>query len=164
MRLYRLSLIVLALFAAELHAQRALVPQRRSVVQPAIRADVIIDRDVAAQLAAGIAVAAAYNVRIALDIGAGAVWRDGEMRPAGRGDVLLRWLSDPFRQSHWGLSAGGGVGFKVEDQAAPRAVALITLGLEGPARGPFQPGVEVGLGGGVRIGVTLRRSATARRR
>ena len=33
----------------------------------------------------------------------------GESEPVGRLDVLARFLLDPFRQSRWGFSAGGGV-------------------------------------------------------
>lgn len=129
----------------------------------ALRADALIDRDVGAQLALGVAVPAQYNVRVALDVGAGGVRRDATWRATGRVDVLARWLSDPFRQSRWGINAGGGVGIRFEDAREARVVAIVTVGVEGTSDGRWVPGVEVGLGGGVRVGVTMRR-APARRR
>ncbi len=146
-----------------LHAQRATTADAAVRWRTALRADALIDRDVGAQLAIGLAVPAQYNVRLALDIGAGGVRRDDTWRTTGRLDVLARWLSDPFRQSRWGVNAGGGVGIRFEDMQEARVVAIITLGVEGTSDGRWVPGVELGLGGGVRLGVTMRR-APARRR
>ncbi len=146
------------------HAQRAQSAVRPPRVRPSLRADAILARESGAQLGAGLAVAAAYNLRLGLDAGIGGVRRaDGGVDAAGRVDLLARWLSDPFRQSKRAIHAGGGVGVLVRQGAAPRPVAIVTLGIEGTSDGPWVPGVEVGLGGGVRAGVTLRR-APARQR
>jgi hypothetical protein len=156
-------LLALALAPVVCRAQRVLPREQPARVHPTLRADVILDRDLGAQVAAGVAVAAAYNVRLLLDAGAGGVSRDGGWRTTGRVDALARWLSDPFRQSRWAISGGGGVGLRMEQNAVPRAVAVLVVGLDAPARGRWVPGIEVGFGGGARIGMTLRR-VTAQRR
>ena len=141
-------------------AQRAALRARTSrVVVPAVRADLLLDRDVGAQLAAGAAIAAAYNLRLAADLGAGGVRREMDWQPTGRLDLLVRWLSDPFRQSRWAINAGGGIGVRVEADRTPRTVAIVTIGVEGLGDGRWVRGVEVGMGGGFRLGATLRRSA-----
>ena len=139
-------------------AQRSVEPQRAAVFRPAIRADAIIDRDQGAQIALGVAVATAYNVRLALDVGAGGVRRETGWASTGRLDLIARALSDPFRRSRWALSAGGGIGQLVERNARPRTIAIVTVGVDGPCDGLWVPGVEVGLGGGFRVGVTFRRA------
>ncbi len=144
-------------------AQRAPFAPPAARFRPAFRADAILDRDPGAQLAAGLVVVAAYNVRLALDAGVGGVQRPAGWQASGRVDLLARWLSDPFRESLWGLNAGGGVGVQLERGGAPRPVAIVTLGVEGPSDGAWVPGVELGLGGGVRVGFTLRRVPLRRR-
>lgn len=146
-----------------LAAQRATPTAAVVRWRTAIRADALIDRDAGAQLALGVAVPAAYNVRVAVDLGIGGVHRRDRWRTAGRIDLLARLLSDPFRQSRWGLTAGGGAGIRLEDGGAPRMVAIVTVGVEGTSDGSWVPGVELGLGGGVRAGVTLRRVPARRR-
>ncbi len=144
-------------------AQAALPRPRPTSVRPSLRLDALIDRDPGAQVAVGLAIPAAYNVRLAADVGAGGVNRAAGWASGGRLDILARVLSDPFRQSRWGLNAGGGVGVRVEERRAARVVAIVTLGIEGPSDGAWVPGVEVGLGGGVRAGFTLRRAPAQRR-
>jgi hypothetical protein len=156
-------LLMIAVGSGVSHAQRSQPRVQTARVQPTLRADLILDRDVGAQLAGGMSVAAAHNVRLALDAGAGGVSRASGWQATGRFDALARWLSDPFRQSRWAISGGGGVGLRVAQHASPRAVAVLFAGLDAPARGTWVPGIELGLGGGVRIGMTLRR-VTAQRR
>ncbi len=146
-----------------LHAQRAAPAAATVRWRTSVRADALIDRNVGAQLAVGLAIPTQYNVRLALDVGAGGVRRVDDWRATGRVDLLARWLSDPFRQSTWGVNAGGGVGVRFEDARDARVVAIVTVGLEGASDGRWVPGVELGLGDGLRVGVTMRR-ASARRR
>lgn len=131
--------------------------------RPSIRADAIIDRDPGAQLAIGLAIPVAYNVRIGVDVGGGGVQRNAAWEPAGRVDLLACWLTDPFRESRWRIHGGGGVGLRVESGQDARVVAIVTLGVDGPSDGTWVPGVELGLGGGVRAGLTLRRAPLRRR-
>lgn len=145
------------------HAQRALPTDGVMRWRPALRADVIIDRDPGAQLGVGLAVPAAYNLRFGVDLGGGGVKRPGQWRATGRADLLARWLTDPFRESRWGLHGGGGVGLRLEERRAARMVAILAVGAEGPSDGRWVPGVELGLGDGVRVGLTLRRAPLRRR-
>ena len=147
-----------------LGAQQARPPASvRPIFFPAVRADLLLDRDVGAQVAVGGAVAAAYNLRLVGDVGVGGVRRAGQWEPTGRLDLLARWLSDPFRQSRWGLNAGGGIGVRFEADRTPRTIAIVTVGIEGRGDGRWVPGVEAGMGGGFRLGLTLRRPAARRR-
>lgn len=131
--------------------------------RPALRVDAIIDRDPGAQAAVGVAVVAAYNTRLSLDAGIGGVHRADGWRATGRVDLMARVLADPFRQSRWGVSAGGGLGLRPEARRRPGIVGIVVVGVEGPSDGRWVPGVEIGLGGGVRAGLTLRRAPIGRR-
>ena len=44
-----------------------------------------------------------------------------------------------------------------------RAVLVGALGVEGPQRGAIVPAIEVGFGGGLRVGVAVRRAMPGRR-
>ncbi len=151
------------LMVPECVAQAALPRPKATSLRPSLRVDALLDRDPGAQVAVGLAIPAAYNVRLAADVGAGGVNRPAGWASSGRVDLLARVLSDPFRQSRWGLNAGGGVGVRVEEHRTGRVVAIVTLGIEGPSDGAWVPGVEVGLGDGVRAGFTLRRAPAQRR-
>lgn len=145
-------------------AQRAAAPQPPMMrARPTLRLDAIVDRDARVQAAAGVALRAAYNVRLAVDAGAGAIRRDGVWQPAGRVDLLVRWLTDPFRERRLGLHAGGGIGLQLERSRVPRPVAIVTVGVEASGDGTWVRGVEVGLGGGVRVGMSLRRAPRGQR-
>jgi len=87
-----------------------------------------------------------------------------ERRLDGRLDVLARFLLDPFRQTRYGLSLGGGMSLRAEQGDRVRPVLLVAVDLEGrrSMRG-LVPAVQVGLGGGTRIGVVLRRGAQGAR-
>jgi len=63
---------------------------------------------------------------------------------------------------YWEPYIGGGVTVRA-DGGGPgtRTYLLGIIGMDGPSAGGIAPGVELGLGGGVRLGVTLR-WATAR--
>ena len=69
----------------------------------------------------------------------------------------LRFLLDPFRQSSWGFSAGGGISLLAREGDHVRPQLLVALDLEGPrSRSGVSPSIQVGLGGGVRAGIGLR--------
>ena len=144
-------------------AQREIAAPHVSRFRPTVRADAIFERDPAAHLAFGLSVPAAFNVRIGLDAGAGVVQRASGSVASGRLELLARVLTDPYRRARWALNAGGGIGQRFERNAAPRTVAIVTLGVDGPSDGFWVPGVELGLGGGIRLGATLRRAPRTQR-
>jgi hypothetical protein len=129
--------------------------------QPELRADLIAGRQPAAQVGAGVQLPLGYYVRIGLVGAAGVRLDDVSPRADARIDLLARFLLDPFRQSRYGLSVGGGLGLRAEPGDRVRPVLLVAADLEGrrSARG-ITPALQVGLGGGVRLGVVLRRQAS----
>jgi hypothetical protein len=145
--LTRAVLLLLACPAA-LFAQRFQPEARVDVIGPspyALHGGV----GVGARLGTYVRVSAggAYGVR---PVGAGA-------RSEWRGDLLARALLDPFRQQRWGLSVGGGVTVR------HRAYLAAIVDLEGPPTGGILPALQVGVGGGLRAGIIVRRAMQGRR-
>ena len=123
------------------------------------RADVITGNGTTTQAGAGLVVPLDIYVRLGLDAAVGSTWRDGVARGSGRVDGIARFLLDPFRQVPLGLSLGGGLSVPYvvgEERLRPYLTAVIDV--EGRMRGPITPAIEVGLGGGTRVGVVLRAS------
>jgi hypothetical protein len=142
-----------------LPAQRVI----RARVTPIVRTDVLVDRGVTQHVGGGAVIPAGYQLRVALEGGAGLTRRDGEFRPSARVDATARFLFDPFRERRIGLSAGGGAGMRWERGERPRPVALVLVGVQGAALGRWVRGVDLGIGGGVRLGLTLGRPVPGRR-
>jgi hypothetical protein len=155
----------LACLAPAAHGQ---VPS--PVVQPEARLDVIAGHQPAVQAGAGVQIPAGYYVRVGLDAAVGLATGEREApagsadsppgRLDGRADLLVRFLLDPFRQSAYGLSLGGGLSARAEPGDRVRPRLLVAMDLEGrrSTRG-LVPALQLGLGGGVRLGVVLRRGA-----
>jgi hypothetical protein len=115
----------------------------------------------------GLNVPAGTYLRLTV-LGAGGTSWNGE-RAGGslRGDILGRFSFDPFRERRWGLSAGGGLSVRY-DQIAParrrwRPFLALVLDLEGRRLGSVAPALQLGLGGGARIGAIVRGAAPDRR-
>jgi hypothetical protein len=104
----------------------------------------------------GINVPLGYYVRLELVGGAGVVRRDNVDRSSGRVDAIARFLLDPFGESPWGLSIGGGMSALFAEDAKTREYLVVVTDLEGPPIGPIVPAVQVGLGGGFRAGIVVR--------
>ena len=78
--------------------------------------------------------------------------------------MLARFLLDPFRQTAYGLSLGGGLGVRAESGERVRPVLLVAVDLEGRRSwGGLVPAFQAGLGDGVRFGVVLRRGVPGAR-
>ena len=139
-------------------------------VAPEVRVDLIAGHQPAVQLGAGVQIAAGYYGRIGVDaalgvpFGADAAAGSARHGVDGRLDLLGRFLVDPFRQSAYGVSVGGGASLRAEHGDRARPYLLVALDVEGrrSTKGVV-PALQVGLGGGARIGVVLRRGAPGAR-
>ena len=82
-----------------------------------------------------------------------------------RAELVARFvvdpLADPFVPSRtaprWLLFGGAGGGLLAVRGEESRSYLLVTVGVMAPAWGRWRPSLELGLGGGTRVGVALRR-------
>jgi hypothetical protein len=144
-------------------------PCRAQLVQQRFQSEVRID----GLFASSAAVQAGFGVSIP----AGIYLRTGLVGAAGTGshgfetraDLLGRFSLDPFRQSRWGPYGGAGISgrFRADRAGGSHAYLLTYIGLEGPLTAGqlsgWAPAFELGLGGGTRVGVILRRGISGRR-
>ena len=163
MPFYRFVVIcALASVAVSSTARAQAVTQR---FQSEGRLDAIISRTAALHAGYGVSVPTGLYLRTGLVLGAG-VGRHGA---DARTDLIARFTLDPFRQSRWAPYGGGGLSgrFRSKLDGGARAFLLFFVGIEGPLpagqRSGIVPAVELGLGGGARLGVVLRRGVAARR-
>jgi hypothetical protein len=139
--------------------------QVQQAFQSELRLDAIFARSSAVQTAYGFTVPAGTYVRSGLVAGIG-VGRHGV---EGRTDLIARFSLDPFRQSRWAPYAGAGLSgrYRSEEDGGSRAYLLVFVGFEGPLplgrTAGWVPALEVGLGGGGRVGVIMRKGINARR-
>jgi hypothetical protein len=97
--------------------------------------------------------------RAGLVAGAGAQRADDTWRAVGEIAVIGRFHFDPFAESRLGLYASGGEILLFGRGASPRVRTIVAVGVEGRATpGKWIAGLELGLGAGARLGVTLRRA------
>jgi phosphatidylglycerophosphate synthase len=123
------------------------------------RVDAIVAETPAVHAGAGLFFRAGTYVRSGIVAGVGAS-SDGR---SGRLDVVTRFHLDPFRESRWAPYAGGGLTARLDQGHQTRGYLLVILGIDGPVSGGVAPSIEAGLGGGGRIGVSIRRAGAERR-
>ena len=134
-------------------------------VQSEGRLDAIFARSAGVEAAYGFTVPVGIYVRSGLVAGIGA----GRHGVEGRTDFISRFSFDPFRQTRWAPYAGAGLSgrYRSKLDGGDRAYLLVFLGVEGPLPlgelSGWVPALEVGLGGGARVGLVLRRGVNARR-
>jgi len=156
----RVSLTLLLLLPSVDNAQ---LPQQP--LQTEARLDAIVAHTAGVEAGLGLTVPAGIYVRSGLVAGLGA----GRHGVEGRTDLISRFSLDPFRQSRWAPYGGGGISgrYRSKRDGSSRAYLLIFLGVEGPLSlgrtSGIVPAFELGLGGGARVGVVLRRGINARR-
>ena len=136
----------------------ALAAQQTPLVYPELRADAIVASGTTVQGGAGVVFPAGVYVRVGLDGGVGTTWRDASSFTTGRIDLVARFLLDPLRETGLAFSAGGGLSAPIEHDGFRTPYLTIVVDVEGRRRGGFTPALEVGLGGGGRVGIVLRRS------
>lgn len=130
-------------------------------VTPELRADVVrIDDRFGVEVGGGLQLPMGYYTRIGVTAAAGGVASNA----SGRLDVVARFLFDPFLQQRWGLSAGAGISLRARGNDHVRPYLLTVIDLEGPhsATG-LAPALQLGLGGGLRLGAALRWGAVRNR-
>ncbi len=137
---------------------RAQVEPFKPAVQFEARLDALGGPPAGAEAGLGANIPAGYYARIGADVAAGAVSRGGEAVASARADVAARFLLDPFREFRWGPYVGAGFTTQWDQRANWRGDLLLLLGFEGPAHAGWRTSVELGLGGGARLGVVLRRA------
>ena len=152
------------IFAALPHTRAT--AQERARVQPELRLDVIDLRSSdnrSVQLGAGLALPLGYYARLGL-IGAGGIsGAGGEDHGTARADVLMRFLIDPFRETRYGVSVGGGLSLQYAREGGWQEYLALVVDVEAPPMRSIVPALQVGLGGGLRIGIGLRRAQQGRR-
>jgi len=155
--------VTLGIAAASPASARAQMNQQK--FQSEVRLDAIFARSGGVEAGYGFTVPAGIYVRSGVVAGIGA----GRHGAEGRTDLIARFSMDPFRQSRWAPYAGAGLSgrYRSERDGGSHAYVLVYLGLEGPlalgTRQGWVPALEVGLGGGARVGVILRRGVNSRR-
>jgi hypothetical protein len=134
-------------------------------LQTELRLDGIVAHTAGVEAGLGITIPAGLYVRSGLVAGVGA----GRHGVEGRTDLISRFSLDPFRQSRWAPYGGGGVSgrYRSKLDGGSRGYLLVFFGVEGPLplgrTSGLVPAFELGLGGGARVGVILRRGINARR-
>jgi len=94
-------------------------------------------------------------VRLEVNGAAGVTKQDSISNPSGRVDALARFLLDPFAESQWGLSIGGGMSAIIQESRT-RGYLVVVLDMETPRVGSMVPALQLGLGGGARVGLIVR--------
>jgi len=124
---------------------------------PTLRLDVLGGKPTALQVGAGIAFPLSNYFSIGGTLGAGI----SSTGFSGRADGFGQFSLDPYHQYEWEPYLGGGVTVR-GDGGGPgtRTYLLAFIGANGPRTGAIAPGVELGFGGGVRLGVTMRFTGT----
>ena len=89
--------------------------------------------------------------------GAREVWGRGNGSSLWRSEGMVRFTMDPLAEQRWGAALGAGLGYR------GRAYLLAFAELEGPKASGMRPALQLALGGGVRLGILLRRAADGRR-
>ena len=155
-------MVSLGLVTLPVVGQGQAVQQR---IQSEARLDGIFARSSGVEAALGFTVPVGIYVRSGIVAGAGL----GRHGAEGRTDFISRFSFDPFRQTRWAPYAGAGLSgrYRSKLDGGARAYLLVFLGVEGPLPlgelSGWVPALEVGLGGGARVGLILRRGVNARR-
>ena len=138
-------------------------PARAQNLQPELRADAILATANTYHVAAGLSTPLGNYIRVAFVAGGGITTFRSESVASGRVDVIGRFLIDPFYQQKWGPYAGAGVSVRGARGSDARGYVVAVIGVEGRPGRFIVPAVELGLGGGTRIGVIIRRTVPNRR-
>jgi hypothetical protein len=145
--------LVVALALLIARVSTAQMPSARRVAVEARLDAILASRVTTTHVGLGIARAASRNLELGVVAGGGITTRDGQdgASASARADVIARFAPLPADRNRWGAYAAGGVSALVERGTRGRAVLALLVGARG--RRSF---VEVGLGGGLRLGAGVR--------
>ncbi|HVZ48305.1 MAG TPA: hypothetical protein VG916_05950 [Gemmatimonadaceae bacterium] len=134
----------------------------RPAVQPELRAAVVASGSSSVLAGAGVNVPAGLYLRFAASLDGGFA-AGSDAGAITRVEFAGRFLADPFHEGRWGPYVGGGVAasWRTHDHGRPALVILV--GTDLPSRGRWTPVVELGVGGGARVLVALRRTRSVGR-
>jgi hypothetical protein len=131
---------------------------KAQTLQPELRLDVLGPRPYSLEPGVGVNLSLGYYVRLGAGAGYALPLEPTLSGDRWRADLIARAILDPFRQQRWGLSIGGGLSYR-----RSRTYLAAIVDLEGPALRGLVPALQVGVSGGVRAGVALRRAVAGRR-
>jgi hypothetical protein len=146
--------LALGLTGSLLHAQQISRPTRSLEW----RADALVAQGAGALVGAMMHLPLGTYARIGVGVGSGAVLHDGATRSVTRADVIFRGLFDPLRETRRGVSLGGGLTVTNARDGEWRPYVALVVDFEGARRGGYAPAVQLGLGGGARLGFALRQA------
>ena len=147
-----MTVVLCATLSAGLAAQQA------PLTYPEFRADAIVANGTTVQGGVGVVLPVGVYARIDVDGAVGGRWHGGASSAEGRIDMIARFLLDPLRENNVALSFGGGLSAPIAGNGFGTPLLTLVMDVEGRRRSGITPALEVGLGGGARIGVVLRRS------
>jgi hypothetical protein len=150
----RSTCVVIALTVFAAHAAQS---QARGAVE--VRVDgILASRVTTAHLGVGATRVVSRNLELQLVIGGGTAFREGssENAAAGRADLLARFAPLPADRQRWSAYVAGGLSALVERGTRGRAVLALLVGMEGGRARETRSFVELGVGGGVRLGAGVR--------
>jgi hypothetical protein len=109
---------------------------------------------------AGLLFPAGTYVRSGLVAAAGVAERSASFRL----DQINIFHLDPFRESRWAPYGGGGLSLRHDVKPDRTSVHILAvIGLEGPRHNGTTTAFELGLGGGVRASIILRKAQAGSR-
>lgn len=128
-------------------------------IEPEARLDAFVARRSSLQAALGADIPVSQAMHLELAAGIGPSFASGSgSRVSARADAVVHFLLDPRHLMRWSPYAGGGIGARYDRGPVWRGVAILIVGVNAPKWKHATPFLEVGLGGGFRIGAGIRRS------
>ncbi len=163
MTIRRLMAALVTMAAALALQARTAASQEARAPQAELRVDGFSPHPSDVQLGGGLEIPFGWYTRLGLIAAAGAASENAITVGSARADGIVRFLLDPFRETRWGVSVGGGVSVRYDPVRGWREYLAAVADFEGPQAGPVMPLFQIGLGGGVRVGVGIRGAVAGRR-